>query len=193
MKEQYAFLFDTARVEVDRQSVYTVGDPDGLLQRDPLIATFRAKGVNPSEAFTFTLVNMHVDEDHAAEELDALAEVYRVVRRSSQGEDDILLLGDLATDDRNLHRLGKIPGIYPLIRGIWTNTEQNRQLDNLVIHRPSTTEYTGRCGVFDVMRRWNLSVQEALQVSDHFPVWAEFSAYERDYSGRIASRRRTQW
>jgi len=29
----------------------------------------------------------------------------------------------------------------------------------------------------------------AEQVSDHFPVWAEFSAYERDYAGRIASRR----
>lgn len=192
VKEQYAFLFDTDRVEVDRHSVYTVGDPDGLLHREPLVATFRARGVDPNEAFTFTLVNVHTDSDEVSVELDALAEVYRVVRRSSQGEDDIILLGDLGTDDRNLKRLGKIPGIYPLIAGVWTNTQQNKQFDNLIIHRPSTTEYTGRSGVFDVMRRWNLTQQDALQVSDHFPVWAEFSVYERDYAGRIASRRRTQ-
>ena len=33
------------------------------------------------------------------------------------------------------------------------------------------------------------TAEQALEVSDHFPVWAEFSAYERDYTGRIASRR----
>ncbi len=122
------------------------------------------------------------------EELDALAEVYRVVRRSSQGEDDIILLGDFNTNDQHLYRLGEIPGISPLIKGIWTNTEQNRQLDNMIIHRPSTTEYTGQSGVLDIIRQWNLSGRQALQVSDHFPIWAEFSIYERDSIGRIARR-----
>ena len=41
------------------------------------------------------------------------------------------------------------------------------------------------------MRRYNLTQKQALEVSDHFPVWAEFSVYERDYAGRIASRRQT--
>jgi hypothetical protein len=39
------------------------------------------------------------------------------------------------------------------------------------------------------MRNYNLNEQQALEISDHFPVWAEFSAYERDYAGRIANRR----
>ncbi len=189
-KEQYVFLFDTQKVEVDHQSVYTVGDPDGLLHREPLVATFRTRGVDPDNAFTFTLVNMHTDPDVAAEELDVLAEVYRVVRRSSRGEDDIILLGDFNADDRHLGRLGQLPGVMPLIAGVSTNTRQNRQYDNLIIHRPSTTEYMGRSGVFDFMRHKNLSQSQALQVSDHFPVWAEFSIYERDASGRVASRRR---
>ena len=34
-KEQYAVLFNTARIEVDRGSVYTVDDPQDLLHREP--------------------------------------------------------------------------------------------------------------------------------------------------------------
>lgn len=190
-KEQYAYLFDTQRVEVDHQSVYTLGDPDNLLHREPLVATFRAREVDADLAFTFTLVTIHTDPSSGVveQELDALAEVYRVVRRSSRGEDDIILLGDFNADDRHLGRLGQLPGIHPLIAGVWTNTRQNKQYDNIIIHQPSTTEYAGRSGVYDVMRRYNLTQQQALEVSDHFPVWAEFSVYERDYAGRIASRR----
>ncbi len=189
VKEQYVYLFDTQRVAIDPQSVYTVGDPDDLLHRPPLVATFRTREVDPDEAFTFTLVNTHTDPDEVPEELSALAEVYRVVRRSSRGEDDIILLGDFNTDDRRLGRLGQLPSVLPLIAGVWTNTRQNKQYDNLILHRPSTTEYVGRSGVFDVMRQYNLNQKQALEVSDHFPVWAEFSVYERDFAGRIASRR----
>ena len=188
-KEQYAYIFNTARVRVDRQSVYTLGDPDNMLHREPLVATFEATEANEAERFTFTLINIHTDPSRNVlqKELDALAEVYRVVRRSSQ-EDDIILLGDFNADDRHMRRLGELPGIYPLISGVWTNTRQNKQYDNLVIHQPSTTEYSGRSGVFDVIRHYNLNQKQALEVSDHFPVWAEFSIYERDHNGRIASR-----
>jgi hypothetical protein len=37
-KEQYAVLFNTARIEVDRASVYTVADPQDLLHREPMVA-----------------------------------------------------------------------------------------------------------------------------------------------------------
>ena len=188
-KEQYVFLFDTQKIVVDRQSVYTVNDPDGMLHREPLVARFRTR-VDADSAFTFTLVNMHTDPDEAAEEMDVLAQVYKVVRRRSGGEDDIIMLGDFNVDDRHLGRLGQLPQMLPLIAGVWTNTRQNKQYDNLIIHQPSTTEYTGRSGVFDFMRFKNLSLRQAVQVSDHFPVWAEFSIYERDFEGRVASRRR---
>ena len=187
--EQYAFIFDTERVEIDESSLYTVGDPDNLLHREPLVASFRTRGVNPDEAFTFTLVNVHTDPDVVNDELQAIAETYRVVRRAGREEDDVIMLGDFNADDSHLGRLGQIPGVTPLVRGVYTNTRQNRLYDNLIIHQPSTTEYAGRSGVFDVMRQFNLTLAQAEQVSDHFPVWAEFSVYERDYAGRIASRR----
>ncbi|MCH2113553.1 MAG: endonuclease/exonuclease/phosphatase family protein [Pirellulales bacterium] len=189
VKEQYAFIFNSERIKVGRQSVYTVGDPDNLLHRKPLVASFNVLGPDPDEAFSFTLVNIHIDPDEVQKEVDALAEVYRVVRRSGE-EDDIILVGDFHADDSHLGRLGQVPGIHPLISGVATNTRQTAQYDNIIIHRHSTTEYSGRSGVFDVMRFINKNLEQTLQVSDHLPVWAEFSVYERDFAGRIASRRR---
>lgn len=185
--EQYAFLFDTDKIEMDRTSYYTVRDPDNLLHREPLVASFRTR-LNPDQAFTFTLVNVHTDPDVVEMEMNALAEVYRVVRRAGGAEDDVIMLGDFNTDDKRLYRLGQIPGIQPLVSGVFTNTRQNKLYDNLIVHQYSTTEFTGRSGIFDVQRYFNLSLDQAEQVSDHLPVWAEFSAYERDYAGRIANR-----
>jgi hypothetical protein len=51
-------------------------------------------------------------------------------------------------------------------------------LDNILIPTRSTDEFTGRAGVIDFLRQLNLSYDQAMQVSSHLPVWAEFSAYE---------------
>ncbi len=107
--EQYAFIFDTDRIEASLPTVYTVGDPDNLLHREPLVVNFRTRGVSPDEAFTFTLVNVHTDPDVVSDEVEALAEVYRVVRREGRDEDDVIMLGDFNADDRHLGRLGQIP------------------------------------------------------------------------------------
>ena len=45
----------------------------------------------------------------------------------------------------------------------------------------------GRTGVFDFMREYNLTIDEALKVSDHLPIWAEFSIYEGGEVGRVAT------
>jgi len=187
-KEQYAFLFDTQAVELNRQSVYTVHDPQDMLHREPLVAMFRARGPRPEEAFTFVLINSHTDPDETDEELDALGQVYRAVRQSAGGEDDVILLGDLNVDDRHLGLLGQIPGVRPVVTGVFTNTRQNKLYDNIVLHASSTAEFTGRWGVYDVQRLHNLTMDQALQVSDHLPIWAEFSAYESAVPGRVANR-----
>jgi endonuclease/exonuclease/phosphatase family metal-dependent hydrolase len=186
-KEQYAFIFDAAAVEVNRSRIYTVNDPQDLLHREPLVAMFRTRGPPPQEAFTFVLVNIHTDPDETDEELDALGEVYHAVRQASGGEDDIIILGDLNVDDRHLGRLGQVSGVRPIVTGVTTNTRQTSLYDNIVLHRPSSAEFTGRWGVYDVERLHRLSRDQALQVSDHLPVWAEFSAYESTAPGRIAA------
>lgn len=191
-KEQYAFLYDTAAIQLNHSSVYTVNDPDDLLHREPLVAMFRTRGAPPQQAFTFVLINMHTDPDETDSELDTLAQVYQAVRRTSGGEDDIILLGDLNVDDQHLGQLGRLDGVRPLIRGVYTNTRQNALYDNLVVHQPSTAEFSGRAGIYNYMPLYQIPPQQAtekaLMVSDHLPVWAEFSIYEATSPGRVAGR-----
>ena len=110
-KEQYAFLFDSDRIEIDRTAVYTVDDPDDLLHREPLVAPFRVRGPPAADAFTFTLIDIHTDPDEVRSELDALDDVIQAVRNDGRGEDDVILLGDLNTDDEHLGRIR--PALQP--------------------------------------------------------------------------------
>ena len=177
-KEQYAILYDTSRIEVDPTSVYTVPDPQDLLHREPLVARFRPRGVPPNQAFTFSLVNIHTDPDETATELDALADVFVGVQQNGSGEDDVILLGDINVDEYHLGNLGRLPGIGYVVAGVPTNTRRDKTYDNIVFDRRTTVEYTGRWGVLDLMQEFSLTSAQALEVSDHMPVWAEFGVYE---------------
>jgi endonuclease/exonuclease/phosphatase family metal-dependent hydrolase len=186
-KEQYAFIFDRASVEVDRTQLYTVDDPDDLLHREPLVGWFRVRGPPTDQAFTFSLVNIHTDPDETDGELDAMDDVFRAVRDDGRGEDDIVILGDLNVDDRHLGQLGTISGIRWVISGTPTNTRGTAQYDNILFDENATREFVGRGGVFDFLREYNLTLDQALEVSDHLPVWAEFSTHEGGSIGRIAT------
>ena len=186
-EEQYAFLFDRKAVEVDRGYIHTIEDNHDLLKRDPLVASFRVRGPKPEDAFTFTLVNVRVDPNNSAREMSIMDDVFLAVRGNGSGEDDVILLGDFNVDDRNYGELGKMAGMSWAISGIPTNTEGTHQFDNLLFAQSSTREYLGRGGVFDFMREFNLTLQQALEISDHVPVWAEFSVYEDGVPGRVAN------
>ncbi len=186
-KEQYAFVYDTNRIELDRSSVYTASDPQDSLHREPLVAHFRVRGPPPEKAFTFQLVNIYTDPDETDIELDALADVFAAVQQAGN-EDDVILLGDLNVDEYHLGRLGLLPGIAYAISGTTTNTRRDKMYDNLVFDARATAEFTGRSGVLDVMIEFGLTEQQALEVSDHFPVWAEFSTLEADQAQEVAGR-----
>jgi deoxyribonuclease-1-like protein len=188
-KEQYAFVFDLASIEVDRHQLYTIDDPDRLLHRPPLVGWFRARGPPPEQAFTFSLVTIHTDPDEVDVELDVLDDVFFKVRDDGRNEDDVILLGDLNASESHLRHLGQIAGLIKVVTGQTpTNTLHNAQYDNILFHETATREFTGRGGVFDFLRDYNLSLQQAERVSDHMPVWAEFSVYEGGRPGPLAAR-----
>jgi deoxyribonuclease-1-like protein len=135
-------------------------------------------------------VSIHADLDESQRELDALADVYRVVRDDGRQEDDVIVMGTLNADNRNLGRLGDIPGMTWAISSTPTDTRGTAQLDNIVFHSKATSEFTGRSGVFDFLRRYNLTLEDALEVSDHLPVWAEFYVDEGGQPGRVATARK---
>jgi endonuclease/exonuclease/phosphatase family metal-dependent hydrolase len=196
-KEQYGYLFNTDTIEVDRRAIFTVADPDDLLHREPLVASFRCRRAEPNLAFTFTLVNIHTDPTPQTlrEELSVLDDVFQSVRSHPRGEDDVILLGDFNSNYRQMGELSQMPGLVFAVTNsaanklLATNITGKAQYDNLVFDRAATQEFLGRSGVFDFLREYNLSQSQAKLVSDHLPVWAEFSIYEGGVPGRVAARR----
>jgi deoxyribonuclease-1-like protein len=183
-----AFLFDRGRIEIDRSTVHFVEDRLGRFRIKPLTGLFRVRGPDPAEAFTFALINVETDPDHASVELDLLADAFRAVRDSVKGEDDIILLGDLESDDQHLGQLGKLLGVAALLSNYPTTVRGGNLLDNILLDCRATREFTGRVDVIDMMSDFGLTMQGAQEVSEHLPIWAEFSVYEGGQAGHPASK-----
>jgi endonuclease/exonuclease/phosphatase family metal-dependent hydrolase len=173
--EQYAFVYDTTRVRSGAEYTYVVDDSRDVLHREPFVGRFQTISQNP---FGFTLINMHTDPDEISWELDVLADVFVNVRQYEYPEDDVILLGDLNAAPGNLQKLEQIPGFVPLINDIPTNTRQNKTLDNIMVDRNSTREFTGRAGTINLETMFGVELADAERLSDHLPVWAEFSINE---------------
>jgi deoxyribonuclease-1-like protein len=187
--EQYAFIFNTDTVEHDPSSVGTMTDPSDLMHREPFVARFRARTQSPDHAFTFWMVNIHTDPDEVPQEIAALADVFQIMQRARKDEDDVILLGDLNASETQLGKLGQIPGIHWAVSGVMTNTRQTKQYDNIILHGQATREYTGRWGVFDLEGNLRISRDDALKISDHLPVWAEFQVWEATPQPNVANRK----
>jgi endonuclease/exonuclease/phosphatase family metal-dependent hydrolase len=129
-------------------------------------------------------------------ELDVLADVYVNVRNweySRHGEDDFILLGDLNSPSNKLFGLERIPGLESLTAGQPTNTAGTRELDHILIDTNATAEFTRQANVLDFTRDLNIPPELATAISDHRPVWAQFSAFEvPPYDPSIAAANQNQ-
>lgn len=186
--QKFATIFNQQVVALEEQHWYTVNDPEDLFMFEPLVAWFRVLNAPPQDAFTFTLANVQLNEQQPDKELSYLGELFRSIRQDGRGEDDIILAGDFYSNDRQIKRLEGIGGLKPAIIGMSTNTRNDAQLDNLIFDPKATVEFTGETGVFDFMKRFNMTLEEALGLSNRMPVWAEFSVFEGHTPGRAAER-----
>jgi hypothetical protein len=180
-----AFLFDAATVEVDHSTLYSVEAPPGTFHVLPLVAEFRVRAPPLKEAFTFTLVSVLSDPPGGPQDMSVLADVFHAVVQNSHGEDDIIMLGDLEADPEHFDRLGNVPGLTAAITDAPTTLRGTRLVDNILFDHRATVEYTGRSGVLDVVRELDITPQEALEISSHLPVWAEFSSYENGQASHV--------
>lgn len=186
-KEQYAFLFNADRIEIDRSSAATLHQFQDQLHRPPFVAKFRARGAASKSPFTFTLVNLHTDPDETRKELNALDDVLDYVRAADPLEDDVILLGDFNVDRKRFGELGDVPHLVSVPVATPTNTRKTEQYDHITFDKFLTSEFTGRADVYDLGARFGMTLEEALEVSDHLPVWAEFEVEEHEYGRSIAS------
>jgi hypothetical protein len=185
-EQQYAFVFNRSTLELDREELYTVDDRSGVLTYEPLVAWFRAVGPSADEAFTFSLVSLRLDEATAIQEQELLDDLLLAVKNDGRDEDDVIVAGTLHGGRSEIGTLRDWPGIHFVVNSQPTNVLSTATLDNLVFHSSSTREFTGKSGVLDFLRRFNLTLEQAQTVSDHLVVWAEFSAYEGGEARRMA-------
>jgi endonuclease/exonuclease/phosphatase family metal-dependent hydrolase len=181
-KEQYAYVYDTSRLISGQNCSYTLNDDINLLHREPLIGRFVVRTSRTNTPWTFSLVNLHTDPDVADREVDAMAGIMREIRNfelSSAQEDDVILLGDFNAGPQKFGKIQTQAGLIPLISNQPTNVRGSEIYDNLLIDPSTNAEYTGHAGVLSLTDYFQLSVNEALKLSDHNPVWAEFLVEER--------------
>ncbi|MEQ1906213.1 MAG: endonuclease/exonuclease/phosphatase family protein [Pirellulaceae bacterium] len=183
-KEQYVYIFDTTKLQLLSEPF--IAPTQTPMHRAPLVAHFQATQVPDGQAFTFALLNVHTDPDEVTQksskrnELLTLKQAIDNSKAAISNEDDFIILGDFnaPTDYMSKFFPWFASPIY-VVKDDWvTNVRENKNYDNIVFDARYTTEYDGRCGVFNFKREYQLLEQDALQVSDHFPIWATFSIFE---------------
>lgn len=190
-RQRFAVIYDTAQIEVGRLDTYTIPERGDPFLFDPLVVSVRTRGEKPDQAFTCSVVVLYVSDQDAARELQRVSELIRRVQMDGRREDDVLLMGTFQSDGEQIGAATHSARLAPLIRGedplLKTLTDRSEQADNVVIDTWATTEFTGRLGVFDFMREFNLDLESASSVASHLPVWVEFHIRETE-AGPMAKR-----
>lgn len=186
--QSFAFIWDKARIQLSQGSVFMVQDPNDRMYFEPMVASFETRFgvVGGRSPFRFTLINAHanpsdVKAGSSSNEMNVLDDVFQSVRQygyQKNGEEDCILLGNFGVNTAGLGELGQVPNVVSLGGDCLTDTLQTRTLDHILIDQTTTREYTGRFGLVDLQRQFGITQEQALLVSDHLMLWAEFSVYE---------------
>lgn len=179
-QEQYAFFYRTSSVSVSGQFQYPddrPGDRDAFA-REPFVVRFRAPRTEIKE---FVLIPQHTAPANTTKELDALYDVLKDVKKMWKTQ-NILLLGDfnadcgyLAKKNRKKVRLITDPELRWLLpEGTDTTVRASTDCayDRIVVNegKLSDTIIPSSARAFNFQEEFRLTEEEALDVSDHYPV-----------------------
>lgn len=172
--EQYAVLYNTETVSaVPGQYTFDEGGVD-TFEREPYIAKFQ------SGKFDFVLVVVHISPTDAAAEISFLPTVMADAI-SHFGESDVICLGDFNADG-SFYTETSYTNVFPAANYGWLigNTEDTTvgisslTYDRIVTTKTLEEDYTGQSGVFRYDTSFSMGSVTAGDVSDRYPVWAEF-------------------
>ncbi|MEM7784651.1 MAG: hypothetical protein AAF623_14980 [Planctomycetota bacterium] len=138
-----AIIYNQTTLEMDESRWYTVADPEGILNRSPIVGWFRTRGPDSSRAFTFSLVNLSLHPSRPEQELAHLGDLFRAIRNDGRGEDDVLIVGDFNTGDRGLKTVSQRHGLTWVVSNRSTTTRNQAQSDNLVFSLIASEVFTG--------------------------------------------------
>jgi endonuclease/exonuclease/phosphatase family metal-dependent hydrolase len=174
-KEQYAYIYNTQTIQVIGNP-YVYPDSNDIFQREPYVAEFKAKNGN----FEFVLVTIHTDPDTANQEISELPKVVDDAKSRYPDEGDFIIMGDLNADCTYFNENSPSPlrssaYIWIINNSVDTTTKSTDcTYDRIIITTPAITDYTGNSGVFRFDTAYNLSYNNTISISDHYPVFIEF-------------------
>lgn len=154
---------------------YTFNDTAGTFARPPFIAHFKVIRGN----FDFVLITIHTAPDYATTEITAIPAVIADATGHFQ-ERDAIVLGDYNSDcgyfDEDSYKTIFSPSEYGWLIPNSADTNiaaSDCTYDRIVVTSSMTEDYAGAYGVYRFDD--DMTAEAAKDVSDHRPVWAEFS------------------
>ncbi len=176
--EQYGFIYDATRVAHTEGDWELYPDHGEAFARPPLLARFSTLA-----GFDFVLADVHISPDDAQAEIDELVYVMKYGRDRWPSQKDVIILGDLNADCSYFSEEGNLsPLRQPHYRWVigdeldTTTAKSSYTYDRIVFDRTWTDEdFTGNHGVLRIDEVFGFSAEVTDAVSNHSPVWAEFS------------------
>ncbi|XP_050997711.1 deoxyribonuclease-1-like 1 isoform X2 [Acomys russatus] len=158
---------------------YQYNDIDDLFAREPFVAQFTL----PSKILpSVVLVPLHTTPKDVEKELNALYDVFLDVSNRWQNE-DVILLGDFNADCASLtkKRLNSLllrteagfQWVIPDGADTTVRASTNCTYDRIVMHGQGCQRLLRAAAPFDFPRSFHLTEEEALSISDHYPVEVE--------------------
>ncbi|KAM7044426.1 deoxyribonuclease-1-like 1 isoform 2-T3 [Molossus nigricans] len=177
--EKYVYIYRSHKTQVLDSYVYN--DKDDLFAREPFVAQFTL----PSKVLpSVVLIPLHTTPKDVEKELNALYDVFLDVSQHWQSK-DFILLGDFNADCGSLakKRLNELmlrtqaDFHWAIADGEDTTVRASTHCayDRIVLHGERCQSLLRTAAAFDFPRSFQLTEEEALNISDHYPVEVELS------------------
>ncbi|XP_045740197.1 deoxyribonuclease-1-like 1 [Mirounga angustirostris] len=177
--EKYVYVYRSHKTQVLDSYVYE--DEDDLFAREPFVARFTF----PSKVLhSLALVPLHTTPKAVEQELNALYDVFLDVSQHWQNR-DMILLGDFNADCASLtkKRLGELvlrteAGFHWAIdddEDTTVRASTHCAYDRIVLHGERCQSLLRSAAAFNFPRSFQLTEEEALNISDHYPVEVELN------------------
>lgn len=178
-KEKYVYIYRSDKTQI--LNFYQYNDTDDIFAREPFVAQFTL----PSKILpSVVLVPLHTTPKDVEKELNALYNVFLDVSQRWQNE-NVILLGDFNADCASLSkkRLNSLllrtrAGFHWVIpdgEDTTVRASTNCTYDRIVMHGQGCQMLLKAAATFDFPKRFQLTEEEALRISDHYPVEVELS------------------
>ncbi|XP_055366478.1 deoxyribonuclease-1-like 1 isoform X2 [Betta splendens] len=179
-QEQYVFVYRADTVTVTAQYQYPddrPGDVDAF-SREPFVVRFRAPTTAIKE---FVLIPQHTSPTNTTKELDALYDVLQHVKTMWKTE-NVMLLGDFNADcgylakknRKNVRLLTDSSLLWLIVDNTDTTVRSTTSCtyDRIVVHgeRFASKVVPNSAKPFNFQTEYGLTEEQALEVSDHYPV-----------------------